>query len=177
MNEKIFITFQQDGKTLPVTGLNPHLDDGGITLSDESSAFPRGFGLNVWPADPVTSERVFHVQRRLDWDTRQFRVKLSRHMKRLVITGVDARALPAGRYDVEFLLGGIRFKRSHFRSVRLAEGGATELVFEAKPSKFRFQLNTTVENMGGHTKRILNGCELDGVPAALWLQADIENRD
>jgi len=177
MNEKIFISFQQDGKTLPATELNPHPEDGGIVLSGESSAFPRGYGLNVWPSDPATSERVWRVRRRLDWRARELRFNLSRHHDRLVITGIDADALPAGRYDVEFLLGGVRFKRSHFRSVRIEEDGAADLVFEAKPDKYRFKLNTEVGDIRGHTKRILNGCDLDGMPAALWLQPDVKDRE
>lgn len=177
MNEKILISIQQDGRTLPVTRLDPDPDDGGITLSGETSAFPRGFGLNVWPADPVTEERVWRVRQRLDWPVRPFRFNLSRHDDRLVVSGIDAEALPAGRYDVEFLLGGIRFKRSQFRGVRLKEGGAAELVFEGKPAKFRFELNKDVGGFGANTQRIVQASGVDGLPAGDWLQPAVADRD
>lgn len=179
MNEKVFIRVQQDGKTLPVTQLDADPEDGGITLCGETSAFPRGFGINVWPADPVTSEKIWRVRQRLDWNIRQFRFNVSRENDRLVITGVDAGfdTLPAGRYDVEFQLGGIRFKRSYFRSVRLAEGGSTELVFEGKPSKYRFELNTKVTDFGEHVERIILASEIDDRRAEDWLQPGVSDRD
>ena len=177
MNEKLFIRLRQDGETLPVTRLDPDPDDGGITLSGETSAFPRGFGINVSPADPVTKEKVWRVQRRLDWPIRPFRFKFGREGDRLVVAGIDDEALPAGRYDVEFLLGGIRFKRSFFRSVRVEEGGAAEVDFEGKPAKFRFALNRDVSNFGPNTRRIVEASELDGLPAGDWLQPAVANRD
>ncbi len=177
MNEKIFIRFQQDGKTLPVTRLGPDRDDGGITLCNETSAFPRGFGINVWPADPITKEKVWRVQRRLDWPIQPFRFNVSRFGDRLVITGIDDKALPAGRYDVEFRLDGIRFKRSFFRSVRLEEGGAAEVVFEGKPSRFRFALNTDVSSFGENTQRIIRTSQVDGLRAEDWLQPGVADRD
>ena len=177
MNEKIFISLQRDGKPLPVTRLDPDRDDGGITLCHETSAFPRGFGVNVWPADPITKERVWRVQQRLDWPIRPFRFTVSRFGERLVVTGIDDKALPAGRYDVEFMLDGIRFKRSFFRSVRLEEDGAAEVVFEGKPSKFRFALNTDVSSFGGNTQRIVRASEVDGLRAEDWLQPGVADRD
>ncbi len=177
MNEKIVVSIQRNGKTLPVTRLDPDRDDGGITLCNETSAFPRGFGINVLPADPITKERVWRVQRRLDWPVPPFRFQLSRLGERLVITGIDDKALPAGRYDIEFRLDGIRFKRSYYRSVRLKEGGAAEVVFEGKPSKFRIALNTDVSRFGENTRRIVRASEVDGLPAGDWLQPAVTDRE
>lgn len=177
MNEKIFISFRRDGKVLPVTGLDPDREIGGITLCGETSAFPRGFGVNVWPADPVTKERVWRVRRRLDWPIPPFRFNLSRLGDRLVVTGIDEKALPSGRYDIEFRLEGMRFKRSFFRSVRLKEDGDAEVVFEGRPSKFRFELNTDVASFGENSRRIIRASKIDGLRGEDWLQPDVVNRD
>lgn len=177
MNERIFVSLQRDGSALPATRLDPDRDEGGITLCNETSAFPRGFGVNVLPADPITKERVWHVQQRLDWPIRPFRFNLSRFGERLAITGINDQALPPGRYDVEFLLDGIRFKRSFFRSVRLKEGGAAEVVFEGKPSKFRLVLNTDVSGFGRNAQRTVRASEIGGLRAEDWLQPGVVNRD
>ena len=178
MNESIMIGFKRDGDSVPVTKLHADKKEGGITLEGETSAFPRGFGLSVTPANAVTKERVFRVQQRLGWlASRDFKLNVSRQGPRLRVKGVDAKALPAGRYDVEFELSGINFRRSELRNVRIQEGGALELTFEEKPPKQRFELNTTVGKFDQETKAILRASELDDKRADRWLQSNVRHRD
>ena len=178
MNESILIAFKRDAEMVPVTKLHADEDEGGITLEGETSAFPRGFGLSVVPANAVTKERVWRVQQRLGWlGTRDFKLKVSRQGSRLRVKGFDAKALPAGRYDIELVLSGIRFKKSEFRNIRIQEGGALELTFEEKRPMHRFELNTSVGKFDPETKSILRASELDGKPGDRWIQPNVRHRD
>ena len=58
MHEKILVTFKRNGRVVPVTGIDPDFQDGGIILSGESSALPRGYGISLLPIDPGTKSQV-----------------------------------------------------------------------------------------------------------------------
>ena len=178
MNERILIGFKRDGDAVPVTKLHTDEKEGGITLEGETSSFPRGFGLSVSPANPVTKERMFRVQQRLDWlKTRDFKLNVSLQGPRLRLAGFDAEALPAGRYDVELKLRGIRFKKAEMRNVRIQENGSLELTFEEKRPKHRFELNTSVRNFDQDTKTILRASKVDDKQADRWIQPNVRHRD
>lgn len=178
MNESILIDFKRGGDLVPITKLHTDEKEGGITLDGETSAFPRGFGLSVTPANEVTKERVFRVQQRLDWlATGDFKMKVSRQGPRLRVKGFDPKSFPAGRYDIELVLGGIRFKRTQIRNARIQEGAALELTFEEKPPKQRFELNTSVGKFDPETKTILQASTLDNKRADRWIQPNVRHRD
>ena len=124
MNERILIGFKRNDEIASVTGFSAEPKVGGVILDGETSAFARGFGLTLTPANAVTKEKVFRVQQRMDWlKTRDFRLHVSRQGRRVQVEGVDAEALPAGRYDIDFMLSGVDFKKSELRNVQVPEGG------------------------------------------------------
>lgn len=178
MHETILIEFQRGGEIVPVTDFSADPKDGGITLGGETSSFPRGYGLSVTPANAVTKEKVWRVQQRLGWlNNRDFRLNLSRNGKRLRLTGVDADALPPGRYDIEFVVSGFRLKRSEFRNVRVPKDDALELVCEEKPPKYKFELNTNFGGFDADAKTLLKASEIDGRRADRWLQPSVRHQD
>jgi hypothetical protein len=178
MAERILIEFKRDRRIVAVTDFRTDPDERGVILDGETSAFPRGFRLSVTPADPVTEERVRRVRQRLDWRSpRSFRLNMSRQGHRLQLEGVDPKALPAGRYNIEFRLSGIRFKKSISKNQRISEGGKLELTFEEKQPKRRFDLNTPLSEFDDETKNILQASQLDGKRADRWIQPNVRHRD
>ena len=91
MDEHILIEFKRGGKVLPVTGVRttrPEPHENGIVVNDETSAFPRGFDLGLYP-DEITKHRFKAVQQRLDWlNPARFEVEIARADGRLRIEGV-----------------------------------------------------------------------------------------
>ncbi len=178
MREKISISFKRNDQPVAVSDFDTDEKEGGITLAGETSAFPRGFGLSVTPANEVTEERVWRVQQRLDWlNSMSFKLNVSKKGPRLLVTGVDKEALPAGRYDIEFVLSGIRFKRSEFRNQRIEEGGSLDLTFEEKKPKHRFELNTTFGKFDKETQDILQESPIDGRQGDRWIKPNVLHRD
>ena len=178
MKEKFSITFKRNDQLVAVTNFDNDEKDGGITLKGETSAFPRGFGLSVTPANEVTEEKVWRVQQRLDWlNSMSFKLNVSKKGSRLLVEGVDDEAFPAGRYDIEFVLSGVRFKRSELRNVRIPEGGSVDLTFEEKRPKHRFELNTTFGKFDAGTQDILQASEIDGLRADKWIKPNVRHRD
>ncbi|HUG80329.1 MAG TPA: hypothetical protein VML01_01605 [Bryobacterales bacterium] len=178
MNERILIGFKRNDEIVSVTGFSADPNVGGIILEDETSALARGFGLTVTPANAVTKEKVFRVQQRMDWlKTRDFRLHVSRQGRRLQVEGVEAEALPAGRYNVEFMLSGVDFKKSEWKNVQIPEDGTLDLEFEEKPAAHRFELSTPPGNFDAESKTILQASTLDGKQADLWIQPGLKHRD
>ncbi len=178
MNERILIGFKRNDQIVSVTGFSADPKVGGVTIEGETSAFARGFGLSVTPANAVTKDRVFRVQQRMGWlATRDFRLNVSRQGRRLQVDGVDAEALPAGRYDIEFMLSGVDFKKPERRNVQIREGGTLELEFEETPPKLRFELSALPGNFDTETKDILDASTIDGKPANQWIKPGVKHRD
>ena len=176
MNEHILIGFKRDGKVLPVTGVRttrPEPHENGIVLSGESSAFPRGFDLGLYPNE-ITKHRFKAVQRRLDWlNPSRFEVEISRHLEQLRIEGVDKDALPHGDYTLKINVDGLDLKSTR-RSIRIPKNGSVKVTLEAKKEKLKLKLNTSVRKFDDNSRRILNHpkSKLDTLPAAEWLTAD-----
>ena len=180
MDEHILIEFKRDGNALPVTGVRttrPEPHENGIVLSGESSAFPRGFNLGLYP-DEITKHRIKAVQQRLDWlNPSRFEVEIARHLEQLRIEGVDKDALPPGGYTLKFNVDGLALK-SRRRRIRIAgkgkNRGQAKVTFEAKKEKWKLKLNRGFDKFDSNSKRILNNgkSRLDGQSAAEWLTVD-----
>ena len=180
MDEHILIEFKRGGKVLPVTGIRtsrPEPHENGIVLSGETSAFPRGFDLGLYP-DAITKHRFRAVQQRHDWlNPARFEVEIGRHLGQLRIEGVDEDALPPGGYTLRINVDGLDLKSTR-RVIRIAnkgnKKGEGKATFEAKKEKLKLNLNRGVDEFDVNSRRILNNAKskLDGLPAAEWLTAD-----
>ena len=178
MKERILIGFKRNGKEVRVTNLDPDPEDGGVVLSEETSALPRGFGIELTPANAVTKERVWRVQQQRGWlGTGGLRLKVTQLGPRLHLEGIDEKALPRGKYDLEFRLSGVPFKKPERRNVTIPPDGALQLTFEETPLKHRFQLNTAVNKFDTDTKSILDASRFDGKRAGPWLSPNVLHRD
>ena len=134
MDEYILIEFKRDGKALPVTGVRttrPEPHENGIVLSGESSAFPRGFDLGLYP-DKITRHRFKAVQQRLGWlNPSRFEVEIGRHLEQLRIEGVDKDALPPGGYTLKINVDGLDLKSTR-RPIRIPEERLEEGYFRGE---------------------------------------------
>ena len=175
MDEHILIEFKRGGKLLPVTGVRttrPEPHENGIVVSGETSAFPRGFDLGLYP-DEITKHRFKAVQQRLDWlNPARFEVEIGRAGGRLRIEGVDAKALPPGGYTLKMKVDGFQLKNTQ-RPIRIPKDGSKKVVFEAKKEELKLKLNRTVEEFDDNSRRILQNTnsKLDGLSATNWLTA------
>ena len=176
MDEHILIEFKRGGKVLPVTGVRstrPEPHENGIVLNGETSAFPRGFDLGLYP-DEITKHRFKAVQRRLDWlNPARFEVEIARAGGQLRIEGVDAEALPPGGYTIKMKVDGLDLKDNQ-RDFRIPKNGSKKVVFEVKKEALKLKLNRTVEEFDDNLRRILKNTKskLDGLTAADWVTVD-----
>jgi hypothetical protein len=174
MDESILIEFERNGKVVPVTSFRstraePH--EKGIILGGETSAFPRGFAMNLRPRDAATKVAVERVQRRLDWfNPRRFEVEAARDGERLRLEGVDAEALPPGRYELKLRVGGMSLAPSSV-DIRIRPDERRVVRMREKKPKRRLKLNRPVEDFDRISGRILKHekSRLDGVDVVQWL--------
>lgn len=175
MDEGILIEFERDGRVVPVTSFRstqPNRHENGIILDGETSAFPRGFGLNLRPLDEATKLAFKRVQRNHDWLSRNiFELEAARQENRLRLDGVDARALPPGRYEVKMRLGGMQFVQTR-HDIRIRKNQSPVVRFREKPPKQKLLLNRPIDAFDEESVRILRHpkSRLDGTSAADWLE-------
>ena len=94
MNERIIFRLTEDGKHLPINSLS----DEGVMLRNETDATPRGLVIEFDHDSPVTEVRMRSVRMLHGWHPHVFKLNVNLLGGNLVITGVDPRSLPAGRY-------------------------------------------------------------------------------
>ena len=178
MHEKILISFKRSGRFVPVTGLVPDRQHGGIILADESSALPRGFCIELSPVPGATAALVADVARRRGWPQGgPMKLAVSISEGDLQIAGIAEDALPAGTYDFGLRVNGLRLKRASRRRLSIRTDGTARLTLEEKPPKYGFELTETFSRFDDHTRRILEESRLDGLAASEWLGPNVSHRD
>ena len=175
MEEGILIEFERDGQLVPLTSFRstqPSKHENGIILDGETSAFPRGFALNLRPLDAATKLAFKRVQRNHDWLSRNvFQLDAARQGDRLRLDGVDAKALPPGRYEIKMRLSGMQFVQST-HDIRIRKNQSTVVRFREKPAKQELVLNRPIDAFDKESVRILRHpkSRLDGRSAPDWLK-------
>ena len=175
MNESILIEFERRGQPAPVTSFrstqrNPH--ENGLVLDGETSQFPRGFMLNLRPLGDPTKLAFKRVQRNHDWLSRNiFQLEATRQDDRLQLEGVDAEALPPGRYELEMRLSGMQFVQAK-QQISIRKNQSKVVRFREKPAKQKLALNRPIDSFDRESVRILRHKKslLDGTSAEDWLE-------
>ena len=175
MNEGILIEFERAGQLVPVTSFrstqpNPH--ENGITLDRETSQFPRGFMLNLRPLGDPTKLAFKRVQRNHDWLSRNiFQLEAARQDRGLRLEGVDAEALPPGRYELKMRLSGMQFVQTK-QEISIQKNQSKVVRFREKPAKQKLALNRPIDSFDKESVRILRHkkSRLDGTSAEDWLE-------
>ena len=69
-------------------------------FGSETSAAARGFSVMLKPSTPATELGLRRVRMIQDWQAGEFHMNLKVDDGDLVLTGVDDKSLPEGRYEV-----------------------------------------------------------------------------
>lgn len=167
MNERIIIRLTEDGKHLPINTLS----DEGVTLRSETDATPRGLVIEFDQDSPVTKIRMERVRQLRGWHPHIFNLNVQLFEGKLVITGVDPRALPGGRYWFRLRIADLDLPQGRIRVEVPDDGDAKETEIKVKKDKRDVRLTSAVTAFDGDIKRVVEApaSRLDGSAAAEWL--------
>ena len=179
MAGRIAIEIERDGEVVPVTKVveSDKAHETGVELHGESSASPRGLGIDLRPLSAGTKVQFDRVQERHGWvNPRTFKLRISRDNDRLVLAGVDDESLPHGTYELKVRVGGMKVKPS-FPQVTVPKNGDVKLRLREQIFR-RLELTVPVAQFDEHPRRIVTDprSKLDGANAADWL-AGAKHRD
>jgi hypothetical protein len=167
MNERIIIRLTEDGRALPINTLS----DEGVTLRNETDATPRGLVIEFDQDSPVTKFRMDRVRQLRGWHPHIFNLNVQLFDGKLIITGVDPRALPGGRYWFRLKIADLTLPQERIRVEVPDDGDAKEVEVKVKKDKRDVRLTSTVTAFDGDIKRVVEATasRLDGAAAADWL--------
>jgi hypothetical protein len=166
MNERIIIRLTEDGRHRPINSLSSE----GVMLRNETDATPRGLVVEFDQDSPVTKIRMERVRQLRGWHPHIFNLNLQVFDGKLVITGVDPRALPAGRYWFRLRIADLNLPQERIR-IEVPEDGDAEKDIKVKKDKRDVRLTSAVTAFDGDIKRVVEATatRLDGAAASEWL--------
>lgn len=167
MNERIIIRLTEDGKHLPINSLSSD----GVMLRNETDATPRGLVIEFDQDSPVTKFKMERVRTLRGWHPHIFNLNIQLFDGKLVITGVDPRALPPGRYWFRLRIADLNLPDDKIRLEVPEDGDAKETDIKVKKDKRDVRLIGPVTTFDGDIKRVVEATasRLDGSAAAEWL--------
>ena len=171
-HESFELRFKREGKTIPVTGLEP---GEGIILDGETDAWPNGVGLQFQPTTPGTRKMWETIQRRRGLPSASFPLLMSRVGDRLRFEGLKPGELPPGGYRAAVFVGGYRF-HTRLLEFTIPKNGSVSVNAVEKPERRHVKLVETVDRFDDLTREIVMRSELDGISMANWLK-DSSRRD
>jgi hypothetical protein len=166
MAGRVLVEIERDGEVVPVT----EVGENGVVLHGETSASPRGLGIDIRPLSAGTKVKFKQVQQRHGWvNPVSFKLNLSRRDSKLAVEGVDEDSLPEGKYELKIRIGGMKVKPT-FPQVKIPKDGDVKLRLKEKAHR-RLVLNRPVEEFDENTRNILihRKSVLDGMKAGEWL--------
>lgn len=166
MNERIIFRLTEDGRHLAVNSLSSE----GVTLRNETDATPRGLVVEFDQDSPVTRFRMDRVRQLHGWHPHIFKLELQLLGGNLIVTGVDPRALPAGRYWFRLRIADLNIPKERVR-IEIPEDGDAEKEIKVKKDKRDVRLTSAVTAFDNEVRRVVEAqsSRLDGLPAAEWL--------
>ena len=170
MQERIRIRFTRDGAPLPVSRLDANA---GLVFAYESSAEPLGFGIGLEPGNVIVANAMATVRQVEDWRPEEFRLAVTRDGNSLVISGGGKRrpaeSLPAGQYDLRFLVSETPIRNATARMEIPKNGEAAVQLNIASPG-FQFALADPAE-WDPETRAVCErqGSQIDAMDPLTWL--------
>jgi hypothetical protein len=166
MNERIIFRLIEDGRHLALNSLGGE----GVTLRNETDATPRGLVVEFDQDSPVTRFRMDRVRQLRDWHPHDFKLELQLLGGNLVVTGVDPRALPAGRYWFRLRIADLDIPKERMR-IEIPDDGEVEKEIKVKKDKRDVRLTSAVTAFDNEMRRVVEApaSRLDGLAAAEWL--------
>ena len=166
MNERLVIKLTEDGRHLPINSLGKD----GVTLRNETDATPRGLVIEFDADSPATRFRMERVRTLRGWHPHEFKLELQLFEGNVVVTGVDPRALPAGRYWFRLRIADLNLPKDRIRAEVPEDGDATKEI-KVRKDKRDVRLTSAVTAFDGDIKRVVEAAasRLDGASAPDWL--------
>src|SRR5262249_44000449 len=127
MRESVVIRFNQNGSPLRLDSVTSE----GVALNSEIDAWPRGLTLEFDDGKPITRLRMDQVRQRKGWGSKEYKLNLSLRDGSLAVTGVDTKALPAGRYWFRLRIGDLILPKEPI-SLDLKQNQETSVEIEVK---------------------------------------------
>lgn len=166
MNERIIFRLTEDGRHLPINSLSNE----GVTLRNETDATPRGLVIEFDQDSPVTRFRMDRVRQLRGWHPHIFNLNVQLLGGNLVVTGVDSRSLPAGRYWFRLRIADLNIPKDRMR-IEIPEDGDADKEIKVKKDKRDVRLTSAVSAFDNDVRRVVEAASsrLDGLAAAEWL--------
>ena len=141
-------------------------------LRNETDATPRGL---VFEFDGDTNVTKFHmdrVRKLRNWKPFEFNLNLQMFDGNIVVTGVDARALPAGRYWFRLKIADLKLPKER-KTIEIKENGEAVVDLKAQKDKRDIRLTGGINTFDPELRRILQAPQsrLDGSAAWDWLNS------
>ena len=166
MNERLIIRLMEGDRRLPINSLSSD----GVMLRNETDATPRGLLFEFDGDSPVTKFRMDRVRTLRDWGPREFKLDVHLSDGNLVVTGVDPRAFPAGRYWFRLKVADLNLPKEKVQ-VEIPEDGELVRDIPVKKDKRDIRLTGNINSFDGEIRRILQATasRVDGGAASDWL--------
>lgn len=166
MNERLVIRLTEAKRHLPINGLT----NDGVMLRNESDATPRALLFEFDADSPVTRFRMDRVRTLRDWNVHEFKLDIHLIDGNLVITGVDSRSLPAGRYWFRLRIADLKLPKEKV-FIEIKEDGEVTKELAVGKDKRDIELLGKVATFDSELKRVLESTSsrLDGSAASDWL--------
>ena len=166
MNERIIIRLTEDGRHLPINSLTSE----GLMLRNETDATHRGFVFEFDGDNPVVRTRMARIRELQGWHPHIFKLELQVFEGNLVVTGVNPRALPPGRYWFRLRISDLNLPGDRIK-VDVPDDGDGKAEVKVKKDKRDVRLTGAVTAFDGDIRRVVEaaGSRLDGRAAAEWL--------
>jgi hypothetical protein len=166
MNETIRLELEMDDEPLPIQEFGP----AGLELQHEIDTWPRSFLFEFDADNEVTRTRMNWVRDRWGWNPGVFDLHVTLDDGSLVVSGVDERSLPGGRYWFSVEINGVKVAgRTHTIFVDDNEQVTSTLTVSEDPR--RIVLTKRVDEWDQTIRDLLTraGQTFDGLTIADWL--------
>lgn len=170
MRERVVIRFTRNGSPLRLDRISSE----GVVLNSEADAWPRGLTLEFDADSPITRLRMDQVRQIKGWGSKEYKLNLSLQDETLVVTGVDPKALPAGRYWFRLRIGDLILPKQRI-SLDLKENQDTLIEVEVRTDPRQVELLLDSPNVDQQIRRVLAQSQIDGLTLTSWL-ADTQSR-
>jgi hypothetical protein len=166
MNESIRFALEMDGEHLPIQAFGP----AGLELENEIDAWPRSFVLEFDADNEVTRTRMNWVRDRLGWNPGIFNLNVTLDGGDLVVTGVDSRSFPGGRYWFSIQINSLKVAGGVQTIVFDDDEQVTSTLTVAEDPR-RVVLKTSIDDWDRTIRDVLTnpGQTFDGLAIAEWL--------
>lgn len=166
MNETLTIRLQEDGRRLPLNSFSAD----GVMLRNETDATPRALLFEFDGDDLGTKFRMERVRTLRGWHPYEYKLDAQLSDGNLVFTGVDQRALPAGRYWFRLRIADLNLP-SEKTKIEIPEDGRAEASLVVTKDRRDVRLTSAIADFDDEVRRVIEATasRLDGMAAADWL--------